>query len=125
MSKGKITHVEIPADDPARAQRFYGELFGWQFRAMPGYDDYFLFSLGDGDESVSGAIGKRNVSAPDKVRNYITVDSVDDAVSRLPDLGGTLLEPKAEVPGQGWYAVCTDSEGNEFALWQTSPEAQG
>ena len=27
------------------------------------------------------------------------------------------------VPGMGWFSVCTDSEGNEFGLWQTDPSA--
>ncbi len=26
---GEMGHVEIPADDPERAMRFYSELFGW------------------------------------------------------------------------------------------------
>lgn len=34
------------------------------------------------------------------------------------------------VPGHGWFAGCTDTEGNRFALWQDDkaapmPEAQG
>lgn len=27
-----IVHFEIPADDIARAKRFYGDLFGWTFQ---------------------------------------------------------------------------------------------
>jgi predicted enzyme related to lactoylglutathione lyase len=23
----------------------------------------------------------------------------------------------------GWFAVCTDAEGNEFGLWQSDPSA--
>jgi len=23
----------------------------------------------------------------------------------------------------GWFAICTDTEGNEFGLWQNDPEA--
>jgi len=23
----------------------------------------------------------------------------------------------------GWFATCTDTEGNEFGLWQTDPNA--
>ena len=29
MAKGTITHIEIPADDPERAKKFYSALFGW------------------------------------------------------------------------------------------------
>jgi len=27
----RITHFDIPADDPARAQKFYKEVFDWKF----------------------------------------------------------------------------------------------
>ena len=27
------------------------------------------------------------------------------------------------VPSMGWFAVCGDTEGNEFGLWQTDPNA--
>ena len=121
MAHGEYTHIEIPADDPARAQRFYQDVFGWNFRAMEGYPDYFLYTTAAGDEGVRGAIGKRDVSAPHEVRNYIHVDSVDESAARAIELGGRVIEDKAEVPGQGWYAVVTDTDGNQFALWERMP----
>ena len=27
------------------------------------------------------------------------------------------------VPGMGWFALCSDTEGNDFGLWQTDPGA--
>ena len=30
--KGKIVHIEIPAEDTERAMKFWGELAGWQFK---------------------------------------------------------------------------------------------
>ena len=33
---GQMVHFEIPAGDPAKAQEFWGSLFGWQFQAFPG-----------------------------------------------------------------------------------------
>ena len=31
MAAGDIVHVEFPSADADRAQRFWGELFGWSF----------------------------------------------------------------------------------------------
>ena len=31
-----VVHFEIPADDVERAQKFYGELFGWQIEKFTG-----------------------------------------------------------------------------------------
>ena len=121
MAHGDYTHIEIPADDPARAQRFYEGVFGWTFRAIEDYPDYFLYTTPAGDDGVGGAIGKRDVSAPHEIRNYIDVESIDESAAKAVELGGRIIEDKAEVPGQGWYAVVTDSEGNPFALWQSLP----
>ena len=119
MAQGEYTHIEIPADDTARAQRFYEGVFGWTFQAVDGFEEYFLYTTPAGENGVGGAIGKRDVSAPHQVRNYVDVDSVDESVAKATELGGRVVEPKAEVPGQGWYAVITDTEGNEFAVWQS------
>ena len=118
MAHGDYTHIEIPADEPARAQRFYEGMFGWTFRAMEGYPDYFLYTTAAGEEGVGGAIGKRDVSAPHEVLNYIHAESIEDSLARASELGGRVIEDKAEVPGQGWYAVVADTEGNQFAIWQ-------
>lgn len=121
MAHGDYTHIEIPADDPARAQRFYAGVFGWDFTTMPDFPDYFMYTTASGTEGVGGAIGKRDVSAPHAIRNYIHVTSIEESTAKAAELGGSVVQDKAEVPGMGWYAVVQDSEGNEFALWQGMP----
>jgi hypothetical protein len=122
MAHGQITHIEFPADDTDRAQRFYRELFGWQFRAMDGFPGYFLFNTGAAD-AIGGAVGERGKSAPDTVRLYVETDSIDALLPRVPGLGGKVVTEKTEIPGQGWYAVIEDSEGSELGLYEGLPEA--
>ena len=122
MQHGDFMHIEIPADDVERAKRFYGELFGWTFEAMPGWETYPMFTPPSGEQGLGGAIGKRGEMAPEQVRDYIGVDSIDDALPRVTELGGMVKEQKAEVQGIGWYAVITDSEGNEFGLWERAAD---
>jgi uncharacterized protein len=121
MRHGEYTHIEIPADDVERAQRFYSELLGWQFTQMPDFPDYALYTTPAGEDGAGGAIGKRGQSAPEQVRNYVHVDSIQDSLAKAQQLGGTVVTEKSEVPGQGWYAVLKDTEGNEFALWERLP----
>jgi predicted enzyme related to lactoylglutathione lyase len=121
MKHGDLTHLEIPADDPDRARDFYQRLFGWSFQEMPGYAGYHLFTTPVGEEGMGGAIGKRGESAPEKLRPYVWVDSIDATLPLVEESGGTVVEAKAEVPGQGWYAVLADTEGNEVALWESTP----
>lgn len=36
-------------------------------------------------------------------------------------LGGKIVEPKTDIPGQGWYAVIDDTEGNQLGLYENLP----
>jgi uncharacterized protein len=126
MQHGEFTHIEIPADDTERARRFYGELFGWTFAPdSPGFEGYHLFTTPAGEEGTAGAIGKRGEMAPDKLRVYVNVDSIDETIGKVAGAGGSVVDAKAEVPGMGWYAVLADSEGNEIALWERNADRQG
>lgn len=117
MAHGQITHIEFPADDTERARRFYSELFGWQFQEMEGLPGYFLFNTGPAS-AIGGAIGERGRSTGERTRLYIETDSIDAALARVHELGGTVVTEKTEIPGQGWYAVVNDPEGNELGLYE-------
>jgi uncharacterized protein len=116
MAHGQITHVEFPADDLERAKRFYSEIFGWQFGELEGFEGYLMFSAGSAE--IGGAIGRRGESVGDRSRMYCEVDSIDEILGRVGDLGGSVALEKAEIPGTGWYASIIDSEGNEVGLYE-------
>lgn len=84
-----------------------------------------MFTTPAGQDGTAGAIGKRGEMAPEKLRAYVNVDSIDDTIARVAELGGTVADAKAEVPGTGWFAVLTDTEGNEIALWESNPSSEG
>ena len=117
MAHGEINHIEFPADDPERAMAFYAAVAGWEFSAMEGMPDYWVFRSGEG---YGGAVGKRGVSVGQVLRDYITVDSIEDALAAATRTGGTIKEPKTEIPGMGWFAVVIDPEGSEVGLFQGS-----
>jgi predicted enzyme related to lactoylglutathione lyase len=49
---------------------------------------------------------------------------VDKAVAKVRKLGGDVCVPKSAVPGLGFFSVCTDTEGNTFAVWEVSKTAK-
>ena len=49
---------------------------------------------------------------------------INAGAERVKELGGVADEPRP-VPSMGWFAICRDTEGNEFGLWQTDPSAPG
>jgi predicted enzyme related to lactoylglutathione lyase len=121
---GDYSHIEIPADNPDRAVQFYREVFGWQFMTIPGFEDYHLYTTPAGQQGVGGGLGKRGTTAGTAIRNYINVESVAAAEAKVRKAGGKVVLPRTEVMGQGWYSVVTDTEGNEFALWEQDPAAR-
>ena len=91
-------------------------MFGWEFSEVEGFGGYPIYTAGPG--GLGGGMGKRGEMAGQTTRNYIAVDDVDAAIAKVRELGGTITEGKTEIPGMGWYAVGTDSEGNTLALYK-------
>ena len=120
--KHNIVHFEIPADDVERGKAFYAQLFGWQFSGPPGFPEYWTVEMAEGEAGPGLAMMARQ--APGQVpTSYFDVESVADYLVRVEQLGGKVLMPKTPVPGMGWFAVCQDTEGNMFGLWQADPAA--
>jgi uncharacterized protein len=118
MAKGEITHIEFPADDVERAKRFYAAVAGWQFSEPEGFAGYAMFSTGEGR---GGAVAKRGEMAPQQLRIYITVDSLEDACAAAEANGGTVVEQPSDIGGgMGRFAVIRDTEGSEVGLWQNT-----
>jgi uncharacterized protein len=113
---GQMVHVEVPAQDTGGAREFWGSLFGWQFEAYPGPNEYHMTRLSDSQGAAVSGEDRRGL------RVYFDVDDINAAAGRVRELGGDAEEP-APVPGMGWFATCKDTEGNDFGLWQTDPEA--
>jgi predicted enzyme related to lactoylglutathione lyase len=118
----KIVHFEIPADDVQRAIEFYKGLFGWEFSGEPGFEGYWTFNTGDPEVDAGGGLMARQQPGQGIV-NYYQVESVDEYVAKVQELGGTVVMPKSPVPGMGWFALILDPEGNSFGLWQSDPSA--
>ena len=116
--KHTIVHFDIPAADVERAKAFYNSLFGWEFAAPPEFPDYWMFLTGDPEADAGGGLMARESPEQVGLVNYFGVESVDDAVAKVVELGGQVVVPKQTVPGMGSMAHFLDPEGNLFAVWQ-------
>ena len=52
-----VAFFEVVSPDHERAQKFYGELFGWQVAADPAMGGYGLVDTGAGEDAIGGGIG--------------------------------------------------------------------
>jgi predicted enzyme related to lactoylglutathione lyase len=122
-SPASIIWFEIPADNPERAKKFYGSLFGWKIEAFPGMGDYWHIDTGGGDDTPDGGLMKRKQPGQ-PITNYINVASVTKFMAKVAKLGGKVCLPKTAVPTMGYFAVCQDTENNTFALWERNDKAK-
>lgn len=118
-----ICWFEIPADDPQRAKKFYGSLFGWKIQKFPGAEHYWQIDTGSGDRTRDGGLILRKHPEQSNT-SYVAVASVDDSAAKVEKLGGTICKPKTAVLQMGYFVLCQDTEGNEFALWEMNAQAK-
>ena len=112
MPSSPLSLIEFPADDPARARRFWAELLGVELEARQAGE-------GEGWQTHSGApavgVHARGRGPGDSVSlPYFAVSDVAEALERVEALGGSVVHP-----GDAW-AICKDSEGSPFGLVQES-----
>ncbi|HEV8340207.1 MAG TPA: VOC family protein [bacterium] len=121
----RVIHFDMVADDIERAKAFYGEVFGWKFQKYEGgQQEYWLITTGVAPEpGIDGGISKRTEQNP-ALQNSIGVKSVAESSIDVTRNGGKVLVPKAAIPGVGWFAVCMDTEGNTFGLFEDDKTAK-
>ena len=120
MSKRNIVHMELPAADVKGASKFYEDLFGWKMEHAAEFD-YTMWEDGSG---YGGGFNKVSEETPaGQVIGYIHSDDIDADLKRVEALGGTVVTPKTEIPGTGWFGQFRDPTGNLLALYTSkNPE---
>jgi predicted enzyme related to lactoylglutathione lyase len=117
---GQPVHFEFPAQDTGRSREFWSSLFGWEWQTMEGPFEYHMTQLSD----TSGAAVYPPQGGEQGIRVYFDVDDINAGAARVKELGGEADEVQP-VPGMGWFAICKDTEGNHFGLWQNDQNAGG
>ena len=132
----RVIHFEIHSADPARAARFYGEVFGWEIAEwiIPGVElpdeyRYWNVTTGGGSCGINGGLVFRRgpVPVPGQDANAfvctIEVESLDAMVEKAVAAGAVVTAPKMPIRGVGWLAYLTDPDGNTFGLMQEDTAA--
>ena len=113
-----ICHWELMVEDVAKAKRFYGAVFGWRFDDTK-YPGYTIIDTGQG---VGGGMMRRPASSPVAALNtYFQVDDVDATLRAVAEAGGTVIVPKTEIAGVGWFAMFLDPDRIPIGILQPTP----
>ena len=109
---GAFSWSELMVDDVDSAIEFYSEVIGWEVEEMqmPQCKYYVLKSSGD---PVGGIMGKPEggEQMPDHWGTYITVNDVDETLSKAEAAGGKAVYPPMDVPGVGRMCAIADKGG--------------
>ena len=107
---GELSYVTYEVNDSAAFRAFYGQVLGWTFepgRIEDGWQVAHTHPMG----GVAGG-------SPDATTVPMwTVADIDDAVARVLDAGGTVLQEPNRQP-YGVMAECRDDQGTRFYLGQ-------
>lgn len=115
-------HFELPVEDQPRATGFYETVFGWDIQQWEGVP-YWLATTGpDTEAGINGALGQKSegLAVPIFV---IEVPDIAAAMVVVEEAGGTIVHPKSPIPGVGYSAYFTDTEGNRLGLFEPDESA--
>lgn len=122
---GEVSWHELATTDHPAAFEFYQALFGWKKTESMDMGPMGIYQMyGRKEMTLGGMFNKsEDMPGPPAWLLYIMVESVDEAVERVPELGGKVLSGPMEVPGGGRIAQCMDPQGAAFALHSADGEA--
>jgi predicted enzyme related to lactoylglutathione lyase len=106
-----VVHWEIQAQDSAKQQQFFAELFGWKVDANNPMRYGMVAALGE--KSIAGGIGP-TTDAP-RVTIYVQVPDINAALAKAASLGAQTVVPRS-VMGPVTMALFRDLEGNVIGL---------
>lgn len=113
-----VVWFEIVVTDFEQAKRFYGQLLGWQFEQLEGYDEEYWTTVGAArgiNGALTGATADRRPGGGAVV--YVDVDDLEGAVGRALELGARQVQgPRIITPEDGRFAIVADPDGNHLGL---------
>jgi predicted enzyme related to lactoylglutathione lyase len=120
-TSGQFCWIDLAATDAARAQAFYGQVFGWECREQAANGGSFTrLQLSGQDVGSLYQLTRAHLEGgvPSHWTPYVRVDDVDAAARRAADAGGNTLVRPFVVSGVARIALISDSVGAHLGLWQ-------
>lgn len=116
---GRFCWHDLMSTDPDASLAFYGELFGWTLKSFDAAPDHGYSMLCAGEHPIGGIVPlDPEQGIPSHWMPYIAVDAIEDACTRVAELGGGVCVPPTDV-GPGIFAVVNDPQGGFFSVWQS------
>ena len=123
---GKIIWHDLLTNDPAASQRFYGELFGWEFESIGDSSnlkrDSSYTLIRHNGILIGGMIDTLALNGRDDISQWVvlmSVEDIDGTVNKVLSAGGRIIAPATDLQHRGRLAVVRDAEGALLGLLET------
>src|SRR4051812_23842944 len=115
INNNRFVWHDLNVKDLEGAQRFYGELFNWQFEKSGGGP---YLHIKAGSEMIGGVrqMGTDEQMPPSWL-GYLAVDDVAATVAKITANQGRVYMPTKSINGVGTFAVTSDPTGGVFSPW--------
>jgi predicted enzyme related to lactoylglutathione lyase len=121
VGAGRIAWFDLTTTDLARSRDFYGQLFDWEFNALPGSDQAVeIVAAGTAIGTLRVADG--TISVFNGVV-YVQVTDIRASCQKASALGGTIAPgfPFNLPGGIGTIALIVDPGGHPIGLYSRTP----
>ena len=113
MNHEKINYVELPASDFEATRAFFGEVFGWTFKAWG--EEYLAFH----NAGLDGGFYRSKLQSTTANGAALVVfysEKLEETQSKIEQAGGKIVLEIFDFPG-GRRLHFSDPNGNEFSVW--------
>jgi predicted enzyme related to lactoylglutathione lyase len=115
MGPHPFVHIEFAAADLEEAAGFYSQAFGWKTQSMPGMK-YVTIEAGPGPGGGFNPVDDKDYH-PGVIVPYIQTADIESSLAKIESLGGTVVRPKTDITGMGWFGLFRDPTGNLVGLF--------
>lgn len=111
--------VDLATPDIEAAERFYGELLGWEIPELPDSAEMAGYRRARRNgKDVAGVMPLMQEGQPSAWNTHVSVDDADVIARAIQENGGTMIAEPMAVSEYGRLAVFTDPEGAFFGIWE-------
>jgi predicted enzyme related to lactoylglutathione lyase len=117
---GAMAWNELDTRDMAAAERFYGQVFGWESEPIESDGEVVYATWKLGGRTIGGLLPMGDRFPPEVPANWVVyfgLEDLDAAAGTIERLGGRVLVAGQQMP-QGRFAVYADPHGAVFAGWE-------
>src|SRR5210317_172332 len=125
-SPGKIIWRDLLTNDPAASQKFYGDLFGWEFESVGEESNLRSNSaytlIRHNGKLIGGMVDTLALNGRDDISQWVVLMAVEDLDARVAAVsanGGEIVAPPTDLQDRGRLALVRDAEGALLGLLQT------